>query len=383
MRLRVVAIVATAFVGPSALEAQRVVSSLDLSGTNVWYGDSVQSGGASFSPSLRIDWPRATLSGAANVSRLAGAGMSVQGMMAPSVFSPSVGPFTGELTGSLGGSTHQDGSRTGQAIGLVRAYATGAGAGVWAGAGGGRTWDGVVWRGVRQGEFGAWVQNAGMTLLATVAPVVVQDTIKYTDIQGAWRLPVASYELGATAGVRAGTVGAAVGGSSRVWASGSAVAWLTSGLAIVASGGSYPVDFTQGYPGGHFVSVALRVASRPARKESRSATPPLDALAEAATTTLAAGATAFEVRASPTGGPRELRIRAASARSVEVNGDFTQWQPVSLVRADDGWWTITQAIAPGTYQINLRIDGGAWLAPPGLLTTKDEFGGIVGILTIE
>jgi hypothetical protein len=178
-------------------------------------------------------------------------------------------------------------------------------------------------------------------------------------------------------------VGAAVGGSSRVWASGSAVAWLTSGLAIVASGGSYPVDFTQGYPGGHFVSVALRVASRPARKESRVAAPPLDALAEAATTTLAAGATAFEVRASPTGGTRELRIRAASARSVEVNGDFTQWQPVSLVRADDGWWTITQAIAPGTYQINLRIDGGAWLAPPGLLTTKDEFGGIVGILTIE
>jgi len=33
--------------------------------------------------------------------------------------------------------------------------------------------------------------------------------------------------------------------------------------------------------------------------------------------------------------------------------------------------------------VNLRVDRGQWIAPPGLLTTRDEFGGVVGILTIE
>ncbi|MGE5100766.1 MAG: glycogen-binding domain-containing protein, partial [Deltaproteobacteria bacterium] len=74
---------------------------------------------------------------------------------------------------------------------------------------------------------------------------------------------------------------------------------------------------------------------------------------------------------------------APSATAVELNGDFTHWQPVRLARGTDGWWTITLQIAPGTYQVNIRVDGGPWVAPPGLLTSTDEFGGIVGILRIE
>jgi hypothetical protein len=33
--------------------------------------------------------------------------------------------------------------------------------------------------------------------------------------------------------------------------------------------------------------------------------------------------------------------------------------------------------------MNIRIDGGGWISPPGLLATADEFGGVVGILVIE
>jgi hypothetical protein len=219
-----------------------------------------------------------------------------------------------------------------------------------------------------------------MTTLATIAPVVVQDTIRYTDVQAAWRLPVGSYEFGATAGVRSGAAGAAVGGSSRAWASVSVVAWFTRGLALVASGGSYPVDFTQGYPGGHFVSVAVRIASRDGGATARSeATPPesIPATREA----VRPSASAFEIRESD--GGRELRVYAPSARSVEINADFTRWEPLALKRGGDGWWSAVRPIAPGSYQMNLRIDGGEWIAPPGLLTTRDEFGGIVGILTIE
>jgi hypothetical protein len=208
----------------------------------------------------------------------------------------------------------------------------------------------------------------------------VQDTIRYSDVQIAIRYPVDAFELGFTAGARSGSVGAAVGGTSRAWGSVSVIDWVGARVAIVGSAGSYPVDLTQGYPGGRFVSLALRVASRNSRSvehaaASTPATPVVDPTREPKTS-------AFEVRAIG-GNQRTLRIDAPSAHGVELNGDFTNWQPVGLTRDSDGRWTVTLPIAPGTYQVNIRIDGGRWVAPPGLLTSSDEFGGTVGILTIE
>lgn len=383
---RVVALAAislAASVAGSSAAAQRVESSLDVSGTNVWYADSIRSGGPSMTPSLRIDWARATLSGTGSVSYVGGAGTSLQGSVVPSIFSPSVGPFAAELTGSAGGSTHTDGSRTGQSLGLVRLHAIGSGVGGWIGVGAGATWDGVVWRDVRQGDAGVWFQHSDMTTLATIAPVVVQDTIRYTDVQMAWRFPLARADLGATAGWRTGASGPAVAGSSRAWASLSVVAWLSRGLAIVASGGSYPVDFTQGYPGGHFLSIAMRIASREQSRSSRSYSTSPDPVSSGPTEpTVAAPATpAFEVRGTSTA--REIRVYAPSANSVELNADFTQWQSLSLQRGADGWWSAIRPIPAGIYEVNLRMNGGPWLAPPGLMTSRDEFGGVVGILTIE
>jgi 1,4-alpha-glucan branching enzyme len=79
---------------------------------------------------------------------------------------------------------------------------------------------------------------------------------------------------------------------------------------------------------------------------------------------------------------RTIRLRAPSARRVEIVGDFTRWQAVSLSPAGDGWWTVTLPIAAGTYQANIRVDGGAWLVPPGATALADEDGGIVGVLVL-
>lgn len=368
----------------NALAAQRVVSSVDVSGTGVWYADTVRATGGSLNPAVRFDWPRATIGASGTVSELGSGGLSFQGFVAPSVFTPSVGPFTVEFAGQLGGSTHQDGTRTGQAVGSTRAYFMADHGGAWAGGGLGRSWDGVTGRSVREGEVGAWVENGPMTALASVSPVVVQDTIRYTDLQAALRYPVNRFDLGFTVGTRTGSVGQVVGGTSRTWGSVSALAWLTPQVAIVGSAGNYPVDLTQGFPGGRFVSLALRFASRNARSSDRgasmaaSALPVLTAAAEEAR---AAGVTDFSV-SSTRGIQRTLRLRAASATSVEINADFTRWTPVKLVRGADGWWSVSLPITPGTYQLNVRVNGGPWIVPPGLMSTTDEFGGTVGILTI-
>jgi 1,4-alpha-glucan branching enzyme len=79
-----------------------------------------------------------------------------------------------------------------------------------------------------------------------------------------------------------------------------------------------------------------------------------------------------------------LSARAPGAASVEVTGDFTNWSPVRLVPAANAeWWSVTLPLRPGKYQMNLRVDGGKWLVPPGVLSMRDEFGGTVGLLVVE
>jgi hypothetical protein len=248
-------------------------------------------------------------------------------------------------------------------------------AGAYLGADVGRTWDGAVWHNVRQGEAGVWLDHDGRTWLATVTPVAVEDSIHYTDFQAAVRYPIGMVDFGASVGARAGSVGAAVGGSSRAWGNASAVMWVGPRLAVVASAGAYPVDLTQGYPGGRFVTLSLRIASRDARSVQPHPTGD-------ATDASPIGATKLDVL-TVIGRQRIIRVYAPSARTVELNGDFTMWRAVSLTRGNDGWWTTECSIATGTHEMNIRINGGEWLAPPGLLTSRDEFGGTVGILTVE
>ena len=352
--------------------AQRTAPSVEVSGLGVWYADTVRSAGASISPALRVDWANATLNASGSVSRLGQGSSSVQGAIAPSIFSPSYGALSFEGAASLGGSSHHDGTRTGQMLGSVRAHVMRDDAGGWIGGGVGRTWDGDVWRAVRQAEIGAWTARNGVNLLATVTPVRV-DTLRYTDLQASLRVPaIRAFELGASGGARAGSVGAAVGGSSRAWGSIAATAWVSSRLAIVASAGNYPVDLTQGYPGGRFVTLALRLGAREVTESATVETP----------TVPVSSAPVFEVRAAAQG-KRTLRFNAPAARTVEVSGDFTKWQPVPLTRDATGWWSVALPVSAGTHQINLRVDGNAWIAPPGLLTSRDEFGGVVGILVLQ
>jgi len=67
---------------------------------------------------------------------------------------------------------------------------------------------------------------------------------------------------------------------------------------------------------------------------------------------------------------------------VDVTGDFTGWVPRTLNRGADGWYSFETPLSPGTYQMNVRVNGGEWLPPPSLPTVKDEFGGLTGVLLV-
>jgi hypothetical protein len=85
-----------------------------------------------------------------------------------------------------------------------------------------------------------------------------------------------------------------------------------------------------------------------------------------------------------TAGPGRVRItiRVASARSLEFASDCTGWNPVEMTRTGDGW-AVEVAATRGVHQANIRVDGGKWIAPPGLSSADDEFAGEVGIFVVE
>jgi hypothetical protein len=362
---------------PSRVGAQGLTTSLDVGAATVRYADSIDVVAAMVGPSIRYESARATLSASGTYSRSGPNIWTTQGALAGSLFTPRLARLRPELAASAGGSVHQDGTRTGQMLGELRAHLLLGRGGLWLGAGAGRTWDGALWRGLALGDVGAWMRLGGANLVASVTPTVVDDTIRYADTEVGIHWPRERVELSATLGARAGHDLPVVGGRAAVWGSLSGAVWLAPQLAIVASAGSYPVDFVQGYPGGRYASIALRLRARP--RAGRPA--PTAAGARDIAGAVAADITDFAVQDAGSG-RRTLRVRAPRAQRVEVAGDFTNWIPVPLTPASAGWWTTTLPIPSGTHQMNLRLDTRTWIAPPGLARIADEFGGAVGLLIL-
>jgi hypothetical protein len=363
-----------------ATQAQRVESSLDVGGAALRYADTLSTGAATITPHVLADWSSSLVEASGTFSQFTAGGWSAQGLLSASRFTPTAHGVFGEVGGFAGGSTHSDGTRTGEMIANGRLHLTNANGELYFGGGGGRTWDGIAWRSVLLAEAGASIGTGPTSALVSLTPTVVNDSIKYTDAQAslAWKREVV--DLGALLGIRLGDQLTTLGTNARSWASASAVFWMTPRLGLVVSGGSYPVDPTQGFPGGRFVSLSLRLTGvrRPTLPSSvqpgQASSSPAPDVAPAV-----AGFTVKRVDDDLV----TIRVDAPNGRLVEVSGDFTNWTPVQLVPAGGGWWSTTLPIKSGKYQMNLRVDGGPWIVPPGLLSMVDEFGGTVGLLVIE
>jgi len=365
------------FAVPAA--AQRIESSVDLGVVSLRYADSLDASAATLTPDARIDWDRANAQVSGTFSQFFQGGWSAQAATSGSVFTPTRRSLLGELAGIAGGSTHEDGTRTAQAIANVRLHAMKPIWGVFAGAGGGGTWDGEAWRRLLLGELGGWIQNPAVTALVTVTPVSVDDSVKYVDGMVTLSRSFNRVELTALAGGRAGGQNPGVDSRTRSWASLSAIAWVRPRIALTASGGTYPVDPTQGFPGGRFLSASIRFATSQRRVNIL---PDLDSSAVVEPVSGSAAVNEFSASRDSSGSVL-LRVSAPTARAVEISGDFNGWVPMKLELMGDGSWTGRLQLPPGNYEMNLRVDGGEWVVPPGLLALKDEFGGSVGLLVLK
>jgi hypothetical protein len=354
----------------NAASAQRSGASIDAGALNMRYADSVNANAIALTPAMWIESSRATLSATGTISQFIDGGWSAQANAAGSVFTRRRSLFLGEVEGSAGGSTHNEGAHTGQLIAIGRAHIMNDFRGAWIGGGAGRANDGSSWRNVVQGEAAAWARFNSATAFASVTPVAVADSIRYTDAQISASLNLPVFELGATGGHRSG-------GGSKSWGNASVTAWVAPRIAIVASAGTYPVDFTQGFPGGRFASLSLRIGMR-RFPPATSSIPELEDLRSSTSSS----PLRLESRELP-GGQRRIRLYAPKAASVELMADFTDWKTVKLENTGGGWWSSPFHLTPGIHELNVRIDAGPWITPPGLPSKTDEFGGSVGILIIR
>ena len=345
----------------------------------VRYADTLNASAATLTPRAVADWGRGIAEISGTYSQFASGGWSTQGALSGSLFTPTSRGFIAEIAGFGGGSAHQDGTRTGEVLANARLHFMRARGEFFAGAGAGRTWFGGGGSSVvLLGELGASTTLRDVATSIVLSPVAV-DSLRYMDNQLTLSLARVKLDLSAVLGIRVGDQLTALGGTARSWGNLNAVRWLGSRFALVAAGGTYPIDPTQGFPGGRFVSLSIRMSTRRAGPPSISTQQP-----EIGVPTDEGLPVVTEFAAEQSGiDSVTLKVKAPRAQLVEVNGDFTGWTPVRLNPVSDGSWAVTLPMAPGKYQMNLRLNGGEWIVPPGLLSMLDEFGGRVGLLVVE
>lgn len=265
------------------------------------------------------------------------------------------------------------------------------GAGGWLGAGRDDGFDGeaseAMW------SVGGWVERQGVSFtarleqLSMLEVLAVPNAVAGSDTSGSTGDPRlgagdVSRSLNATAGqvgVRwsrarwtleaIGGVAARHTGSPYRWFQAGVAVPIRPGLAGFATAGSRPPQWLALDPvGDRRASLGLRFTGwSPAARalEAR----PIERLRWRL------------VRAE--GEEHTLTVRLSGARTVEVMGDPTQWVPLRLGESEPGHWNVALRLPPGVHELNLRIDGGPWLPPPGVPTRRDEYNGEVGVVVID
>src|SRR6266480_3775735 len=220
---------------------------------------------------------------------------------------------------------------------------------------------------------GLWLLRNNRTMFVSLDHSFVGDTA-YTDVRSSGR-----WQRGGI--VLEGVVGARIwsrGGGRGVFGEGSATVTINAEAAFVLSAGRYPTDVASGSIAGRYVTAALRVGTIRVRKPA----PPI--LSTEAPAPI--GSDGTETRLAIQTRPDDvlLTIYAPQAHTVEISGDFTDWQPVPLSRdpADHESWVGTFRISSGMHRINVRRDGGPWLVPGGTRRSPDDYDGEVGIFIV-
>jgi hypothetical protein len=232
-----------------------------------------------------------------------------------------------------------------------------------------------VWGGDGAASYGCRVSPAH------VGPLAYADT----ELWGGYRR--GAVEVDGTAGIRAGDLGL----GARAWVNAGAALWVARRVAMVVGAGAYPADILQGVPGGRYATLAVRVSARGARVARRGGRRGVrgprprggpSACGRGRPHRVARGGSRLHRRARA----RRPPARAARARRRAGGGDG-RLHAVGARRAHPRRARPLAGGAPDPERrAPLQRAGGRRAvdrAGRGVAVVEDDFGGSVGVLSIE
>jgi hypothetical protein len=224
--------------------------------------------------------------------------------------------------------------------------------------------------------LGGWTRRGWLILTAAASRSFIGDTA-YSDVASTAEVHTGAWELSGSVGARL----ASRGGGRGVYGQGGATLTLSEGIALLLSGGRYPTDPVNGSVAGRYLTAAVRLRTATLRRPAARDPAPLRRRPAGSDGDPLSGPQ-LEIQSSSHGGIR-LRLHVPpAARSVELAADFTDWHPMALERVAEGVWEVVLRVASGMHRLNVRVDGGRWLAPAGTTHAADEFGGQVGMVAV-
>jgi hypothetical protein len=357
-----------------------VTPTLDAGISAVKYDGFLVSGAASLTPSVRWDQPRGRgfVSARGTYLRFESGNRSLDFSANGSWLTPLARQWRGELGLAVGASDYASIASFSHGVAEARIHLINADRGGWVGTTVGQASFGAGARPVAVVTMGMWLLRANVTMYASLDRSFVGDTA-YTDLRSSARLQHAGASFEGTLGARVLSRGAGRG----VYGEGTATFTLGRRTAFVLSAGRYPTDVVTGSLAGRYVSASLRFGALGIRRPTVR-TPPRTILphngSNGSTMTVDAR---LEIDASRADAVR-LTLYAPGAAIVEISGDFTDWQPIALSRnrAHADAWEGTFKISRGIHRINVRRDGGRWMAPAGTTRSADDYDGEVGVFLL-
>ena len=354
---------------------------VDAGVSYVEYDGFLPSGAASIAPSIRWDHPRGRgfFSARGTYLRFESGNRSLDFSARGSFFMPLARRWRGELGGGLGASDYASIARFSHGIVDGRIHLMDRDRGGWLSTSFGRSSFGDGPRPVAVIAMGVWLLRNDASIFASFDRSFVGDTA-YSDLRSSTRLQRGGVQLDGTLGARMFSNGAGQG----VYGEASLLVPLGRSTALIVAAGRYPTDVITGSIAGRYVSAGFRLGKtgfRPARPAER---PQPGIPPHSSDESVAPSEARLEISGRSGDEPVRLTLHAPGAGAVEVSGDFTDWQPVQLQRSltNRDAWEGSFRIARGLHRINVRRDGGTWMAPAGTTRSADDFGGEVGVFLL-
>lgn len=353
---------------------------MGMSASIIEYDGFLTSGAATLSPAVRFDTTNLSIGGQGSWTVFESGNQIFQASAAGAWLAPSHKHWRFELSGAAGASRYADHPGSGHILARARVHLFADRRGGWFSATTGSS-SGFAAAPLELG-IGAWDVREYFTVVGTLTGAWLGDD-RHVDVSGALRWTASRVGLEARVGARPWAAAAERPGGARtgLWGELSALVPVSSRISLALGGGSYPSDPLRRVLGARYINAGCRLALIGADRSP--ALPMPAAVAAVRTNTNVESTSRGQLELARVGSQHALHVHVADATSVELMGDFTDWQTLPLARIGEGIWEIQLKLEPGVHRLNIRIDGGRWLVPAGARPEQDEFGGVVGVVVVD